>query len=459
MLRTEIAGFRGETITPGDAGYEDARRVFNGMIDRYPALIARCTNHFDVAAAIQHAREEEVPIAVYGGGHSVTGHGVCDDGVVIDLRGMKGITVNPETRLVRAQPGLTWGEFDLATQAHGLAVTGGRVTSTGIGGLALGSGSGWLERKYGLTCDNLIGAEVVLADGSIIEASEEADSDLFWAIRGGGGNFGVVTRFDFKAHPVGPLLYAGMLMFPHERAGEVVRAYREFMESASDDIGGAAAFISAPPEPFVPEPVQGKPVLGVVVVYTGAHEDGPEAFRPLLDLEPAVALVDGMPYTAVQQLLDPACPSGMRNYWTADFMAELPDEGIDRIVAATAGVPSPLTQVIVMPSGGAIARVSDQAMAFGERDAAWNVHFLGMWPDAADDEANISWIRELSSAMKPYTTGGVYLNFLGADEGRDRIRDGFGRMKYSRLQALKDRYDPDNVFRLNQNITPSHWVA
>ena len=459
MLRTEIAGFRGETILPGDAAYDEARRVFNGMIDRHPALIARCTNHFDVAAAIKLAREEDVPLAVYGGGHSVTGHAVCDDGVVVDLRGMKGITVNPETRTVRAQAGLTWGEFDAATQAHGLAVPGGRVTTTGIAGLALGSGSSWMERRYGLTCDNLVGAEVVLADGSIVEADEHGgDSDLFWAIRGGGGNFGVVTRFDFRAYPVGPLLYAGILMFPHERAAEVMRAYREFMATAPDEVGGAPAFICAPPEPFVPEPVRGKPVLGVVVVYAGDPAEGPEAIRPLLDLEPAIAMVDAIPYLAVQQLIEGANQPGSRNYWTADFYEDLPDDAIDVIVEYTARVPSPLTQVIVIPGGGAISRVPEHATAFSERKAAWNIHYLGMWRDAAEDAANIAWIRDLAGALKPHTTGRVYLNFLG-DEGQERVREGFGRVKYTRLQALKDRYDPENVFRLNQNIEPTGWVA
>jgi FAD/FMN-containing dehydrogenase len=453
MLRTEIAGFRGELITPGDEQYDDARRVFNGMIDRYPALIARCTNHNDVVAAVTHAREEEVPLAVYGGGHSVTGHGVCEDGLVVDLRGMKGIKVNPDTRLVRAQAGLTWGEFDAATQQHGLAVTGGRVGSTGIAGFTLGSGSGWLERRHGLACDSLVAAEVVLADGSVVTASEDEDADLFWAIRGGGGNFGVVTRFDFEAHPVGPL-WAGMLIFPHERAREVLQAYREFIEAAPDDVGGAPALISAPPEPFVPEPVQGKPVLGVVVVYTGDPADGPEAFKPILDLEPAVALVDTMPYLALQGLMEAANPPGMRNYWTSDFYAELPDAAIDTLVAFTAEVPSPLNEVIVLPSGGAIARVPEHAMAFGERKAKWNLHYLSMWPGAEDDERIIAWTRELSAAMKPYSTGGVYLNFLG-DEGQERIATGYGRVKYARLQSLKARYDPDNLFRLNQNIVPA----
>ena len=459
MLGTQIAGFRGELLHPGDADYDEARSVFNSMIDRRPGVIARCTNHNDVAAAIGLAREEGVPLAVYGGGHSVPGHGVCDDGVCIDLRPMKGIKVNPDARLVQAQPGLTWGEIDAATTAHGLAVTGGRVSTTGIGGLALGSGSGWLERKYGLTCDNLVAAEVVLADGSVVEASEDGDADLFWALRGGGGNFGVVTRFDLRAHPIPPLLYAGMLVFPHERAREVLQAYREFMAVAPNDVGGAAAFITAPHEPFVPEPARGKPALGIIVVYTGAPEEGPAAFAPILALEPAVTLVEPMPYTAVQQLIDEPCPKGLRNYWSADFLRDLPDDAIDALVERTAAMPSPMSQVILMVGGGAIRDTPEQATAFSERSAMWNAHYLGMWDDPADDEANIAWTRELSQALKPYITGRVYLNFLGAEEGKDRISDGFGRLKYARLRALKDRYDPDNLFRLNQNIPPTDWAA
>jgi FAD/FMN-containing dehydrogenase len=458
MLRTEIAGFRGETFTPGEPGYDQARSVFNGMIDRYPALIARCTNRYDVAAAVTHAREEDVPVSVYGGGHSVTGHAVCEDGVVVDLRGMKGITVNPATRLVRAQAGLTWGEFDAATTPHGLAVTGGRVPSTGVAGLTLGSGSGWLERKFGLTCDQLVAAEVVLADGSIVEAGENGDRDLFWGIRGGSGNFGVVTRFDFEAQPIPPLLYAGMLMFPHERAREVLQAYREFIADAPDEVGGSPALISAPPEDFVPEPVRGKPVLGVICVYAGDPADGPDAFRPLLDLEPAIAHVGEMPYTEVQKLIEPGAPKGMRNYWTADFLGGLPDDAIDTLVDRTSRVPSPLTQIIILPGGGAPSRVSDHATAFSGRKAPWNVHYLSMWPDPAADDENIAWTRELAGALKPHTTGDVYLNFLG-DEGEARVRAAFGRMKYARLQALKDRYDPENVFRLNQNIPPSGLVS
>ncbi|MGY1724228.1 FAD-binding oxidoreductase [Blastococcus sp. SYSU DS0533] len=454
-VESGIRGFRGEVLRPGDPGYDDARRVFNGMVDRSPALIARCTGTDDVVAAVGHARDTGLPLAVHGGGHGVVGHAVCDGGLMLDLRPMNRVQVQVSDRSVRAEGGATWGQFDAATQEHGLAVTGGRVSSTGVGGLALGSGSGWLERTLGYTCDSLIGAQVVTAAGQVLEVGPEQEPDLFWALRGGGGNFGVVTRFDFRASPMGPLLLGGMVLHPHEAAVDVVRHYRDFMAQAPDEVNGAAAFISAPPEPFVPEPVRGRPVLGLVVVYAGDVAEGQEVLRPLLDHgSPIVTMVQPMPYTAIQQMLDLACPRGMRNWWTADFLRELPDDGIEAIAERTGRVPSPMTQVILAPGGGALARVPREATAFDLRDAPWNIHFLSMWPDPADDERNIAWTRELAASVKPYAAAGAYLNFLG-DEGADRVRAAFGPDKYARLVALKDRYDPDNLFCLNQNIAPS----
>ena len=445
----------GSVLRPTDAGYDDARRVFNGMIDRRPALIARCATTGEVVAAVRHARAHGLVISVYGGGHGVTGAAVCDDGVCIDLRPMHAIDVDADARIVTAEAGATWGQFDAATTAHGLMVTGGRVPSTGIAGLALGSGSGWFERKFGFTCDSLLSCEVVTADGDVVTASEDENADLFWGLRGGSGNFGIVTRFEFRAHPIPPLLYAGMLMYPHEMARDVLRHYRDFMAGAPDEVGGAPALISAPPEEFVPEPVRGKPVLGVIVAYAGDPAEGREALRPLVEFgPPAVAMVDDMPYTALQGLLEPSVPKGVRNYWTADFYDELPDEAIDVLVEHTSRVPSPITQVIIQPGGGAIRRVPDAAMAFGSRDAGWNIHYLSIWPDPAADEQNIAWTRGLAGAMKPWATGRAYLNFLG-DEGQERVQAAFGPEKYAKLVALKDRWDPGNVFRLNQNIRPS----
>jgi FAD/FMN-containing dehydrogenase len=451
----DLPGFSGQLMRPGDDGYDEARRVFNGMIDRSPALIARCANADDVAAAVNLAREERLPVSVYGGGHGVTGSAVVDAGLCIDLRGMKGVDVDPEARTVRAEGGLTWGELDAATQEHGLAVTGGRVKDTGVAGLALGSGSGWLERKLGFTCDNLIAAELVTADGRQVTASEDENPELFWGLRGGGGNFGVVTAFHFRLHPVGPIVLGGMLMFPAQMAGDLVRFFREFMRDAPDEVGSALAFISAPPADFVPEPVRGQPVVGCVVCYCGDTAEGEEVMRPLREFgPPAIDMVQPMPYLAVQGLLEPANPKGIQNYWTADFLAELPDEAVDVLVEHATNPVSPLSQMLLIPGGGALARVDEEATAFGQRTAPWNIHYLSMWADPADTEENVAYTRAIASAMKPWTTGRAYLNFIG-DEGIGRVEAAFGTEKYERLQALKDEWDPENLFRHNQNIPPT----
>ena len=448
----DLPRFSGALLRPGDEGYDDARRVFNGMVDRRPALIARCANADDVVAAVTVARERGLQLSVYGCGHGVTGSAVCVDGVTVDLRGMKRIDVDPEAQTCRAEGGLTWGELDAATQEHGLAVTGGRVSDTGVAGLALGSGSGWLERKLGYTCDNLIKAEVVTADGRQVIASEEENPDLFWGLRGGGGNFGVVTAFHFRLHEVGPIVLGGMLMYPAEVGRELVRAFRDFMAQAPDEVGAALAFITAPPEEFVPEPVRGKPVIGIIAVYTGDAEEGERVLAPLREMA-AVEMLQPMPYIAVQRLLDPGNQKGMQNYWTADFLAELPDEAVDVLVDHATAPVSPLAQVILVPGGGAISRVDEDAMAFGQRSAPWNVHYLSMWPDPADDDRNIAYTRAMAAAMKPWTTGRAYLNFIG-DEGASRVEAAFGPEKYARLVEIKRRWDPENLFRLNQNIPP-----
>ena len=456
-LTAGIAGFTGTTLRPGDADYDEARRVFNGLIDRRPAIIARCSSTADVSAAVRFGRANDLEISVYGGGHGVTGAAVVDGGLCVDLRGLKTMEVDPEQRVARAGGGLTWGEFDEATQAHGLAVTGGRVPSTGIGGLALGSGSGWLERSLGFTCDNLLEAELVTATGDVVTASATENAELFWGIRGGGGNFGIVTRFTLRLHPVGPLLYGGLLMFPGFRAGEVMKAYRDFVAKAPDEVGSGLAFLTAPPEEFVPEPARGQPCVGVVVCYNGDPARGPEAYAPLLELDPAVAMVDVMPYVAIQSLLVPGNPKGRLNYWTADFYDDLTDEAVD-VLAGIAGQPSsPFNQIIVCPGGGAIARIDDDATAFGSRQAAFNIHYLGMWEDPSSTQDNIDYIKRLSTAMKPWSTGRAYLNFLG-DEGLSRVEAGFGPEKFARMQQIKAEWDPDNVFHHNQNIPPAPAV-
>jgi hypothetical protein len=351
--------------------------------------------------------------------------------------------------------GATWGDVDAATQEHGLAVTGGRMSTTGVGGLTLGSGSGWLERKFGFVCDNLIAAEVVTADGRKVLASESENADLFWGLRGGGGNFGVVTAFHLRVHPLGPVVLGGMLLWPASASRELVRFYRSFMASAPDEVGGALAFVTAPPEEFVPEPVRGTPVIGIVCCYAGPVEAGEEAFGPLREFgPPGLDMVGPMPYVAVQQLIDPGNPAGMQNYWTADFLADLPDEAVDVLVEHATAPVSPLSQMLLVPGGGAVARVPEDATAFGERSAPWNVHYLSMWADPADTEANVAYTRAIASAMKPWTTGRAYLNFIG-DEGTGRVQTAYGPERYARLAELKRTWDPTNLFRHNQNIAPA----
>ncbi len=450
-----IGSFGGKLIEPATPGYDEARDVFNGMIDRRPAVIARCHSESDVVASVKLARALELPLSVYGSGHGVTGAAVVDDGVTIDLRGMKGITVDLATKTARVEAGCTWGEVDAATQEHALAVTGGRVSTTGVAGLTLGSGSGWLERSFGFVCDNLMAAEVVTADGREVRASVDENPELFWGLRGGGGNFGIVTAFHLQLHDLGPIVLGGMLMYPAAMGPDLVRFYRDFMEKAPDEIGTGLAFICAPPEEFVPEPVRGQPVIGIVVCCTGPVDEAERALAPLREFgPPAVDMVAPMPYLAVQQLLDPPNPKGMRNYWTADFYDELPDDAVDVLVSRATQPVSPMTQIILVPGGGAIARVDDDATAFGQRRSRWNIHFLSMWPDASDDARNIAYTRELSGALKPWAAGEVYLNFIG-DEGPERVHSAFGAKKFARLQAIKDEWDPTNVFCHNQNIPPS----
>jgi FAD/FMN-containing dehydrogenase len=450
-----IPGFGGDLLAPGDGGYDEARAVFNGMIDRRPAMIAVCGSSDDVVAAVNFARAEGLPISVYGGGHGVTGAAVVDGGLVVDMRGMKDIQIDPAARTVRAEAGLNWGEFDAATQEHGLAVTGGRVPDTGIAGLALGSGSGWLERKLGFTCDNLIGAEVVTADGRVVKASADENPELFWGLRGGGGNFGVVTAFYLQVHPIGPIVFGGMLAWPAPMAGEVVRFWRDFMLEAPDEVGSAIAFITAPPADFVPEPVRGHPVVGCILCYAGDPEEGEKVIQPLREFgPPGLDVLGAMPYVAVQDLITEANPHGRRNYWSADFLAELPDEAVDALVEHATNPVSPFSSMLLVAGGGAVSRVPDDETAFGQRTAPFNTHYLSMWEDPAEDARNIAYTRAIAAAMKPWTTGGVYLNYIG-DEGLHRVESSFGDKKYARLQALKAEWDPDNVFCHNQNIKPA----
>jgi hypothetical protein len=448
--------FGGAVIQPGDAAYDEARKVFNGMYhERRPALIARCTGVADVIAALQFARDKELAVAVRGGGHSVPGYSVCDDGIVIDLRGMKGIYVDPKARTARAQGGVTWGEFDRETQAFGLATTGGRITTTGIGGLTLGSGSGWLERTFGLVVDNLLSVQMVTADGRVVTASEDENEDLFWGIRGGGGNFGIVTSFEYRLHELGPVVIGGLMVYPRDSAGELLPAWRDHMRNAPDELGGGFAFLTAPPEEFVPEEVRSKPVCGVVVIYAGPMEEGEPVVKELKDAlgAPALDMVIPMPYTMVQQLLDAANPPGRPQYWKSDNLPELSEGATETLIEHANRVRSPFTAVVLEPKGGAIRNVDEGAMALPGRDAEVAFYGISQWEDPSEQDVHIGWAREFADAMKPFSSGNIAVNF-NADE-QDRVQTAFGPEKYAKLVALKDQYDPDNVFRLNQNIRPS----
>jgi FAD/FMN-containing dehydrogenase len=448
-------GFSGELLGPAHPGYDEARRVFNAMIDRRPAVIARCASTADVVAAVEIARERGLVVAVRCGGHSVAGLSTCDDGMLIDLGGLKSIAVDPETRTARAGGGVLWGEFDAATQAHGLHAPGGRVTTTGLGGFTTGGGYGWTSSKHGLACDNLVSVEVVLADGSVVKASEDDHADLFWGIRGGGGNFGVVTEFEFRLHPLGPIVLAGLAMFPIERAAAVLRGWRDCADAGPDELSSACVVLTAPPEPFVPPELHGKPVLGMAALYVGDADQGVDVMQPLKDLGPVVDHIAPMPYTAFQAALDPLAPWGVRSYWRGEYMRELSDAALDTFLDHAVDLTAagaPLSQMIIFRIGQGVAAVPDAATAFSHRDARYLFHPISVWTDPADDGRLIAANRAFAAAMRPFSTGASYLNFTPEP---DRVRDAYGDDKYARLVALKDTYDPANVFRLNQNIRPS----
>jgi hypothetical protein len=448
---------RGAVLVPGSPGYDEARMVWNGMYDRRPAVIARPAGVADVIQAVDFARANAMEVAVRGGGHSAVGYGTCDDGLVIDLSAMKGIRVDPESHTVRAEAGLTWGEFDRETQAFGLALTGGRFSTTGIAGLALGSGSGWLERKCGLTGDNLLSADVVTADGRLVKCSPRENADLYWGLRGGGGNFGIVTSFVFRLHEVGPIIYGGMLVAAPDRAGEILRFMREYMADAPEDLGGAVAFVSAPPEEFVPPEMHFKPIAGVVLCWTGDHAEGERVIAPIREAaQPLMDMVGPMPYVALQSMLDGGAAKGINAYMKAEFMEELSDAAIDKFVAHGNARPSPSTQLLLEPMGGAIRKTGHDDTALGGRDVSWCYHALGMWmePGEEAETAHREWARKLAADLDPDTTDGVYLNYT-SDVGEERVRKSYGPEKYARLVELKDKYDPTNMFHLNQNIKPS----
>jgi FAD/FMN-containing dehydrogenase len=443
---------RGQVIAAGDDGYDEARAVYNAMIDKRPMAIVRAVNAGDVMAAVRFARDAGVDLAVRGGGHSVPGFGTCDGGIAIDLVGMRGVRVDPGSKTARAGGGATWGDFNAATHAFGLATTGGIISTTGVAGLTLGGGIGYLTRGHGLSLDNLISADVVTADGRFLVASEREHEDLFWAIRGGGGNFGVATALEFALHPVDQI-YGGPMFFELDAVGDLLRWYRGFIADAPEQFGGFPAFQIAPPLPFIPEDRHGDTFIAFVSCWTGPLDEAENVLKPLRDVAPIVAEhVGPMPYPALNAAFDGLVPPGLQHYWKANFVTELTDENIDAHLRHGPDVPAVNSTVHIYPINGAAQRVASDATAFGHRDANFATVIAGMWPDPAQNDANIKWVKDYAAATTPHSDEGGYINFMASDD-QDRVRANYGA-NWDRLVEVKRRYDPDNVFHLNQNIVP-----
>ncbi|MXM68731.1 FAD-binding protein [Streptomyces sp. HUCO-GS316] len=447
-LREDLVG---DLFAPGDPGYDDARTVFNAMIDRRPAVIAQCVDEADVVRAVRFARELDLQIAVRGGGHSVAGMALNDGGLVVDLRHMRSVTVHPAAEAVRVAGGAIMSDLDRATQPHGLATTGGRVSTTGVGGFVLGGGGGWLDRWCGLAVDNLLGVELVTADGERTHASADENPDLFWALHGGGGNFGIATALTLKLYEL-PEFSIALVMYAPEFGPEAVRTYRDVINAGPDEASGAIIYVTGPPEEFVPPHLVGTLVCCALLTYVGTEADMRKLAEPLLALPHEAEIVGAMPYAEVQCMLDD--PPGMRNYWSAEYLTGAPDDFVDVFCARARSMPVPTaTQHALFPQGGAIA-AGPHAYPVPYRDASWAVHPFGVWEDPADDERGIQWVRDVRADVRPWSTGAVYLNFIG-DEGPERVVAGLGAENTRRLAELKRRYDPDNVFRFNHNIRPA----
>jgi len=448
---------RGELIQPGDSDYDEARKVYNGSINKRPRMIAHCADVADVISCVNFARENDMLLAVRGGGHNGGGLAVADDALVIDLSSMRGVRVDPEERTVRVEGGARWGDVDHASHAFGLAVPTGIISTTGVAGLTLGGGHGYLSRKYGLAIDNLLEADVVLADGRLVKANEEENEDLFWAIRGGGGNFGVVTSFLFKGNPVSTV-YGGPMLWELDRAEEILRWYREFSLQAPEDLYGFFAFLSVPPGPPFPEHLHNKNMCAVVWCYSGALEDAEDAFRPIREDVGLAAFefLGPMPMPVLNSLFDPLLPPGLSQYWRGDFVKELSDEAIALHLEYGSALPTPLSTMHIYPIDGAVHRVGDNDTAFSHRDANWSAVYFGVDPDPDNAERLTEWTKEYWAALHPYSAGGAYVNFM-MDEGQERIKATY-QDNFERLVEIKNEYDPTNLFRVNQNIRPTATV-
>jgi FAD/FMN-containing dehydrogenase len=449
-LRAQV---RGEVISSEDEGYEEARKVFNAMIDRRPAVVVRVANVGDVMAAVNFARENSLDLSIRGGGHSVPGFGTNDGGLVIDFAGMRGVRVDPVASTARAEGGAPWGDFNAATHAFGLATTGGVVSTTGVAGLTLGGGIGYLTRGFGLSLDNLISADVVTADGRFLIASERENEDLFWALRGGSGNFGVVTSFEFRLHPVKDI-YGGPMFFEIGEVGNILRFYREYIADAPEQMGAFPAFQIAPPLPFIPQDRHGDTFIAIVACWAGPIEEGEKAFQPFHDVAPVVAEhVGPMPYPALNSAFDALYPMGqLQNYWKAAFVKELTDEAIARHIEHGPQIPTVNSAMHIYPINGAAGRVAPDATAFAYRDANFATVIAGMWPEPSQNEANTAWVRNYYDAIAPHSEEGGYINFMSGDD-QERIRANY-KGNYDRLVQIKRTYDPDNLFHVNQNIGP-----
>ncbi len=448
------AGFTGEVLLPSDSPYDSARRVWNGMIDKRPAVIARCATTSDVVRGVNFARDNGLLLAVRGGGHHIAGNATCDDGLVIDLSQMKAARVDPGRRRVTIEGGATLSDLDAATQVHGLATPIGINSTTGIAGLTLGGGFGWLSRKYGMTIDNLESAEVVTASGEVVRAGATEHADLYWALRGGGGNFGVVTRFEFQLHPVGPDVLSGLIVYPLAEAKTVLQQYREFIAKAPEELTVWTVLRQAPPLPFLPEKVHGQGILALALVYAGDPKRGEPLIEPLRAFGTLLGEHVGVqPYVGWQQAFDPLLTAGARNYWKSHNFSSLQDGLLDAVVASMGTLPSPQCEIFFAALGGAAARPAPDATAYGHRDAQFIMNVHGRWEDPADDQRCIGWARDVFTASARFAGSGVYINFLSADEG-GRVRAAYGP-NYTRLAHVKRAYDPGNLFRLNQNIEPA----